>query len=140
MDEELREFSRVNMLAPLFVQPLYGVSADDCPCGMKEQGFDEYFRRSLYKKVNISVTGIAFESDQPYAQGSILEIRFMLDDVYTGIIDLCAEVVRVDMQSRGFLVAGRFISMDKTISDLICQFIRLRENRPERRKVPRESS
>jgi hypothetical protein len=135
MQEELRGYFRVNMLAPLFVRPLHGITAEKYHCRLNAQGFDDYLKRSLYKKINISGSGIGFESDQPYAPGGILEVRFMLDDVHLGLIDLCIEVLRVDMRPKGYWVAGRYVGMVEDVRQLILQFISQRENR-SKKKAP----
>jgi hypothetical protein len=140
MREEMRAFLRVNMLAPLFVKPLHGVSADDCYSRLNEQEFDEYLKRSLYKKINISGSGIGFESNQPYAPGGILEVRLMLDDVYSGTMDLCAEVVRIDLRPMGYWVAARFVGLSEDIRNMIFQFVSGRENRLISRRIPKPGS
>jgi hypothetical protein len=135
MAEESRRFLRVNLLAPLFAKPMLGGSADDCYSRLNEQQFDEYLKRSLYKKMNISGSGIGFESNQPYAPGGILEIRLMLDDVYSGTMDLCVEVVRVDLRPMGYWVAGRFLRLSEDIQKKILQFVAQREHRLMSRKI-----
>ncbi len=123
------------MLAPLFVRPLSSAAPDECFCRLNEQGFDDYLKRSLYKKINISGSGIVLNSDVSYAPGSFLEVQFMLDDAYPGIIALCIEVLRVDMRPGGYLVAGRFAGMDDKVQKLIVNFISEREHRVRGRKT-----
>jgi len=125
------------MLAPMFVKPMFGASVEDCYSRLNEQGFEEYLKRSLYKKMNISGSGIGFESDQPYAPGGIVEIRMMLDDVYNGIIELCVEIVRVDLRPKGYWVAGRFVGINEEIQKKILQFVAMREHRLLSRKISR---
>ena len=134
-DKELRQFDRVNVLAPLTARPLSGVFADKCFCRLNGQTFDDSLKRNLYKRLNISGTGLAFESDAPFAQGGILEVRFSLDDVYSGVIELCIEVMRVDMRPRGYWIAGRFVGMDEAIRKLILKFIYERGQRSDRKKI-----
>jgi hypothetical protein len=134
MNNDLRKSVRVSMLAPLTVRPFSGLSADDCFCRLNGQDFDDYLKRNLYKKLNISATGIAFESNMPFAPGSILEVRFTLDDIYTGVIELCIEVLRVDIWPRGYWIAGRYIGINEGVRELIFQFIAEREQRVSRKK------
>jgi hypothetical protein len=136
MMEDKRGYARISMLAPLYVRQLSGVTLDDCFCRLNEQGFDDYLKRSLYKKINISGSGILFESDVPFAPGGILEVQFMLDDAYLGLIDLCIEVLRVDMRPRGYRIAGRYVGMNESVQKLILQFISDRERRTIRKKIP----
>jgi hypothetical protein len=140
MTEEMRRFIRVNMLAPLFVKPMHALSAADCYSRLNEQGFDEYLKRSLYKKMNISGSGIGFESNQSYAPGGIVEVRLMLDDVYSGSIELCVEVVRVGLRPMGFWVAGKFVGLGEDIQKMILQFVAQRELRLLSRKVIKPAS
>jgi hypothetical protein len=49
---------------------------------LSAQGFDEFLKRSLVKKINIGVEALSFESDTPFAPGNRLELRIMLEDVY----------------------------------------------------------
>jgi|WetSurMetagenome_2_1015567.scaffolds.fasta_scaffold00217_6 hypothetical protein len=140
MTEEMRRFLRVNMLAPLFVKPMLGASAEDCYSRLNEQGFEEYLKRSLYKKMNISGSGIGFESQQPYAPGGVLEIRLMLDDVYNGTIEVCAEVIRVDLRPMGYWVAGRFVNLSEDIRKIILKFVEQRELRLLSRKIVKPGS
>jgi|GEM_PF-2194740 len=140
MTEEMRRFMRVNMLAPLFVKPIHGISADECYSRLNEQGFDEYLKRSLYKKMNISGSGIGFESNQSFAPGGIVEIRLMLDDIYSGSIELCVEIVRVGLRPMGFWVAGRFVGLGQDIQKMILQFVAQREHRLLSRKVVKPGS
>jgi hypothetical protein len=123
------------MLAPLFVKPMHGISADECYSRLNAHGFEEYLKRSLYKKMNISGSGMGFESDQPYAPGGIMEIRLMLDDVYSGTIEVCVEVVRVDLRPMGYWIAGRFVNLGEDIKRLIEQFVAQREHRLLSRRI-----
>jgi hypothetical protein len=133
---EKRAFARVSILAPLFVRPMSGATEDNCFSRLNEQGFDDYLKRSLYKKMNLSGSGLLFESDVPFAPGGILEVQLMLDDVYHGVFDICIEVLRVDMRPRGYRIAGKYVGIDESVRSLILQFITARENRGSSKKNP----
>ena len=133
--EEKRTFGRVNMLAPLFVRQMQGAAAEDCFCHLIEQKFDDYLKRSLYKKINISGSGILFESDVPFAPGGILEVKFMLDDAYLGVIYLCIEILRVDMRLRGYRIAGRYVGIDESVREMIIKYIYARERGAAGKKI-----
>jgi hypothetical protein len=135
MNKELRKYVRVSIMAPLYARLSPGLSAENCFCRLNGQLFDDYLKRSLYKRICISGSGMAFESDVPFAPGGILEVRFALDDIYPGVIELCLEVLRVDMRPRCYCIVGKYLGMDERVRKLIVQFTSEREQRAGRKKI-----
>ncbi|MEW6115526.1 MAG: PilZ domain-containing protein [Nitrospirota bacterium] len=86
------------------------------------------------KRVDISGAGIAFETEEHYTLGDIIEIKMHLK-TQRGIIVACGEVVRVDTPHRTRRVALQWISVDEKIRDIITTFVfeRERELKAEKR-------
>jgi hypothetical protein len=127
-NEELRKFFRAQTVTPLFARLLNGSMPGYGGSRLSAQGFDEFFKRSLVKKINISVEALSFESDIPFAQGDLLELRLMLEDVYEGVIDFRGEVLRVDVRQKNYRIAVKYLGMDNRVQDIIGQFVAQREN------------
>jgi hypothetical protein len=127
--EDARVLFRARATAPLFARPLSGSMPDECYSRLSEPGFDEFLKRSLVKKIDISIAGLSFESDIPYATGDVIELRLMLEDVYRGVIDLCVKVLRVDVRPRHYRIAVTYIELDENVKKLISDFVFSRAHR-----------
>jgi hypothetical protein len=125
MRKELRAFLRVKAIAPLFARSRTGLPDLG---NLSTQGFDEFLKRSLTKRIDISSAGLSFESDVPFAPGDFLDLRIMLEDVYEGSIDFCVEVLRIDVYQKHYRIAVKYLDMEDTVRDVIRQFVALRES------------
>ncbi|MGO9378587.1 MAG: PilZ domain-containing protein [Dissulfurispiraceae bacterium] len=124
---ELREFFRVDAIVPMLVRPIAAEDASRYTCYMDSTGFDKSMKSGLLSRINISGAGICFDSAITYSKGDLLEIRLMLEDVYPGIIALCAKVLRVEGCPKHYCVAVRYECMDEDIRELIVKFVFQRE-------------
>jgi hypothetical protein len=64
----------------------------------------------------------------------MIELRFMLEDVYRGVIDICVKVLRVDVRPRHFRVAVTYVELDDKVRKLISDFVNQREREGIRAK------
>ncbi|HMK55468.1 MAG TPA: PilZ domain-containing protein [Dissulfurispiraceae bacterium] len=124
---ELREYFRVDADVPMFVRQLTKNDAVNYDCNLSGQGFGDAMKKELGRRINISGAGICFESQTPYATGDFLEIRFMLENVYEGLIAVSVEVLRVERRTKDYCVAVKYVAIDEQIRDLIVKFVFLRE-------------
>jgi len=124
---ELRQFFRVNATIPIFLRSLSDREAVPFSCRLDDKGFDKTLKKRLMRKINISGAGICFESDIPYVLGDIIEMRFMLEDVYPGIIAVSVEVIRVETGSKNYYIAVKYACIDERIRELIVRFVFQRE-------------
>ena len=124
---ELRQFFRVDATVPMFIRSLSDREAVRFTCRLDDKGFDKTLKERLLRKINISGAGICFESDVPYDQGEIIEMRLMLEDVYPGIIGVSVEVNRVEKKSRNYYIAVKYACIDERIRELIVSFVFQRE-------------
>jgi len=126
-NEESRKLFRAETIAPLFARPLQGSISDYRGNRLRAGGFDEFLKRSLVKKINISLEALSFESDIPFAPGERLELRMMIEDFYDGIIDLCVEVLRIDVRKKNYCIVVKYLGMGSDVEDIIRQFVSERE-------------
>lgn len=98
----------------------------------------EGFHTLPYRNVNISGSGISFSVNGEVNTGDIVEIKIVLScsNLHQLYLYLYGEVVRVEPQSSGSIIAARFIQMDDAIRDEVVRFVfeREREILRERRK------
>ncbi len=125
--QESRRFFRVGAIVPMFVRHLDAEEASHYTCNMGVQGFDKNIKKELLSRINISGAGICFESPTPYSAGDLLEVRFMLEDAYPGIISVCARVLRVESCLKHYCIAIKYECMDEDIRELIVKFVFQRE-------------
>lgn len=96
------------------------------------------FQSLPYKAVNISGSGISFSVHEELRVGDVMEIKMVLSCYNFHPLYLCvyAEVVRVERQTSGYVIAARYVKMDNKIRDEIVRFVfeREREILRERRK------
>ena len=125
--QESRGFFRVGAIVPMFVRHIDAEEASNYSCNMGVQGFDKNIKKELLSRINISGAGICFESLIPYSAGDFLEVRFMLEDVYPGIISVCTKVLRVESCPKHYCIAVKYECMDEDIRELIVKFVFQRE-------------
>jgi len=97
----------------------------------------EGFHSLPFKFVSISGNGMTFSSLQGFSPGDLLEIKMILTLHKPAALYLYGEVVKVQRQTSGYLIAVSFQMIDDGIQDRLIQFAfeTEREMLRERRKT-----
>lgn len=96
----------------------------------------EGFSSLPFKNVNISGGGLSFPSKETYRSGDIIEMKMMLPIIPPIAMFIYGEVVNVETQVSGYMIAIKFIALDEDIRDEIVKFVfkRQREILKEKRR------
>jgi len=94
----------------------------------------EGFQSLPSKAVQISGSGLSFSSAEPLQPGDFLEIKMILTVSHPTALFACAEVVKVERQTSGYVVSATFVKMDDYIRDEIVRFVFEREREILREK------
>ena len=81
------------------------------------------FHSLPFKYVTISGSGMNFSAQHCFSLGDILEVKMMLTLYKPAAFYIYGEVVKVQKQMNGYLVAISFQMTDDTIRDRIIQFV-----------------
>jgi hypothetical protein len=95
------------------------------------------FHSLPFKYVTISGSGMNFSSQQSFSLGDLLEVKMMLTLYKPAAFYIYGEVVKVQKQTNGYLIAISFQMTDDIIRDQIIRFVfeTERELLRERRKT-----
>jgi hypothetical protein len=76
------------------------------------------------RNANVSGSGMSFEATEPYATGTLLEIKLILPTLSDSVLYTYGEVVRVQKSFEASQrVSVRFTEIDEDIRDLIVKFV-----------------
>ena len=96
----------------------------------------EGFSSLPFKHVNISGGGLSFASKDRFNNGDIVEIKMMLPIMPPVALYIYGEVVKIETQVNGYMIAVKYIEMEEDIRDEIVKFVfkRQREILREKRR------
>jgi len=94
----------------------------------------EGFQSLQSKAVQISGSGMSFSSAEPFEPGDMVEIKMILTVNQPAALFAYGEVIKVDRQTSGHIIATSFVKMDDQIRDEIVRFVFEREREILREK------
>jgi hypothetical protein len=125
--KDKREFFRVNAYIHLLSGLVLPEERANIGSRTLSETPDSSWTADTLKGVDISGSGIAFDSDDFYALGDIVELKIMLKKDGGVPLLVYGEVVRVEPHLYYCRVALKYVDMDERIRGIITQFIFERE-------------
>ena len=91
-------------------------------------------RISLDDVIEISGSGLKFLTHESLSQGDVLRMNIVIPETFLYRMEFLAEVLRVESQGSGHLVAARIVAIDEDARDAIVQAV----FRKQRQSIRRE--
>ncbi|MFZ5996478.1 MAG: PilZ domain-containing protein [Nitrospirota bacterium] len=133
-EKNKRAYFRVYADIPLKTRLVPSEKRESCRWHVIDHDHRHSLNDKSLTKIDISGAGIAFETEEHYTIGDLIEVKMHLK-TQRGIIVACGEVVRVETPHRTRRIALKWVSVDERIRDIITKFVfeRERELKAEKR-------
>jgi hypothetical protein len=122
-----REFFRVDAFIHLFSSLVPKEERANIGSRTLPETPDSLWSADTLKRVDISGSGIAYDSDDFYALGDIVELRIMFEKDWGVPLLVYGEVLRVEPYSHHCRVSLKYLAMDERTRCIITRFVFERE-------------